>query len=72
METTDITFSISDIVSAIKTVLSPFLENLTVGNIAQILAIVILACLTLYVFYWGVRKGLRMVQGAFTKGKLRM
>lgn len=67
-----IAFSIGDVVSAIKTVLTPFLENLTVGNIAQILAIVILASLTLYVFYWGVRKGLRMVQGAFTKGKLRI
>lgn len=67
-----ITFKIADIVSAIKTVLSPFLENLTVGNIAQILAVVILACLTLYVFYWGCRKGLRMIQGAFRSGKLRM
>lgn len=68
----DVTFDITGITSAIKTVLQPFLTNLTPANIATILAIIIGACLILYVFYWGVRKAIRMLEGAFTKGKLRM
>lgn len=62
------TFSIDTIKTAISTVLEPFLTNLTPANIAAVLALVLLACLTLYVFYWGARKGLGMLKGTFERG----
>lgn len=65
-------FDIDSIKTGISTTLAPFIENLSVGNIAQVLALVILSCLTLYLFYWGSRKGLAMLKGAFAKGKLRI
>lgn len=66
------TFSIDTIKTAISTVLEPFLTNLTPANIAAVLALVLLACLTLYVFYWGARKGLGMLKGTFEHGKFHI
>lgn len=66
------TFDIASIKSAIQTTISPFLENLTPANIAAILAIVIFAVLTLYVFYWGARKGLGMLKGTFEHGNFHV
>ena len=66
------TFNIADIKSAITTVIDPFLSNLTPANIAAILALVLLACLTLYVFYWGARKGLGMLKGTFESGNFHI
>lgn len=66
------TINISDVTTAIQSVLSAFTDNLTVGNIASVLGIVIGACLTLYLFYWGARKALRMVQSAFSGHGLRI
>lgn len=58
-------FDFSAVTDGIQTVLSNFTDNLTVANIASILGIVIVACLTLYLFYWGARKGIAMLQSAF-------
>lgn len=66
------TFDIDSITSGISATLAPFIENLSVANIAKVLALVILSALTLYLFYWGSRKGLSMLKGAFSKGKLRI
>lgn len=66
------TFNVDSILDAINVTLAPFIENLTVGNIAKVLALVILSALTLYLFYWGSRKGLSMLKNAFSKGKLRI
>ena len=53
--------------SAVKTgIESVFTANLTVANIASVLGIVVVACLTLYLFYWGARKGIAMLQSAFS------
>lgn len=60
-----ITFNFDTVKSGIQTVLSIFTDNLTVTNIAAVLGIVIAACLTLYLFYWGARKGIAMLQSAF-------
>lgn len=60
-----ITFDFDMVKSGIQTVLKIFTDNLTVANIAAVLGIVIAACLTLYLFYWGARKGIAMLQSAF-------
>lgn len=71
-EVTIPTFSIETITGAIKTVIEPFLTNLTPANIAIILALVIGACLILYVFYWGARKGIGMLKGTFESGNFHI
>lgn len=71
MESGAASFSISTVTSAISTALKPFVDNFTVGNIATVLALVLTACLALYLFYWGARKGLGMLKGSFSGGGLR-
>lgn len=66
------TFNIDTIKNAISTVIDPFLANLTPANIAIILALVIGACLILYVFYWGARKGIGMLKGTFESGNFHI
>lgn len=65
-QTTTNAFDFSVVKSGIETVLASFTANLTVANIASVLGIVIVACLTLYLFYWGARKGIAMLQSAFS------
>lgn len=58
-------FNFSEVTAGIKSVIGVFTANLTVANIASVLGIVVVACLTLYLFYWGARKGIAMLQSAF-------
>lgn len=60
------TFNFDTVKTGIGSVLGVFTTNLTVANIASVLGIVIVACLTLYLFYWGARKGIAMLQSAFS------
>lgn len=60
------TFDFATVTTGIESVLGVFTSNLTVANIASVLGIVIVACLTLYLFYWGARKGIAMLQSAFS------
>lgn len=59
-------FDFEIVKTGIESVLEVFTSNLTVTNIAAVLGIVIVACLTLYLFYWGARKGIAMLQSAFS------
>lgn len=59
-------FDFAVVKDGIAQVLNVFTTNLTVANIASVLGIVIVACLTLYLFYWGARKGIAMLQSAFS------
>lgn len=59
-------FDFSVVKEGISSVLGVFTTNLTVANIASVLGLVIVACLTLYLFYWGARKGIAMLQSAFS------
>ncbi len=59
-------FDFAKVTTGIESVLGVFTANLTVANIASVLGIVIVACLTLYLFYWGARKGIAMLQSAFS------
>ena len=52
-------FDFSAVKTGIESVLGVFTANLTVANIASVLGIVVVACLTLYLFYWGARKVLQ-------------
>lgn len=65
-------FDFSVVKSGIETVLASFTANLTVANIASVLGIVIVACLTLYLFYWGARKGIAMLKSSFSGGGFRI
>lgn len=58
-------FDFNAVTDGIESVLGVFTANLTVANIASVLGIVVVACLTLYLFYWGARKGIAMLQSAF-------
>lgn len=64
--TTTTAFDFSAVTSGIESVIGVFTANLTVANIASVLGLVIVACLTLYLFYWGARKGIAMLQSAFS------
>lgn len=59
-------FNFSNVTSGINQVLETFTSNLTVANVASVLGIVVAACLTLYLFYWGARKGIAMLESAFS------
>lgn len=59
-------FDFDAVKTGIESVLGVFTSNLTVANIASVLGIVIVACLTLYLFYWGARKGIAMLESAFS------
>ena len=73
METTTTpAVDIDTVTGAIQSVLDVFLDNLTVANVAAVLAIVIGACLVLYLFYWGVRKGMGMLKGTFESGNFHV
>lgn len=64
-QTSTNSFDFSQVTAGINSVLGVFTANLTVANIASVLGIVVVACLTLYLFYWGARKGIAMLQSAF-------
>lgn len=66
----DTVFKITDITAAIKQALDPFVTNLSVTNVASVLAITLTSCLALYLFYWGARKGLAMLKSSFSGGGL--
>lgn len=65
-------FSMDTIKTAIETVIKPFLDNLTVANVATVLGIAIGSCLALYLFYWGVRKAWNMLRSTFERGTFRV
>jgi len=66
MENTVATFDFSTVTSGINSVVSSFTQNLTIANIASVLGIAITSCLALYLFYWGARKVIAMLQSAFS------
>lgn len=66
----DEAFKIETITTAITSALEPFVTNLSVTNVASVLAITLTSCLALYLFYWGARKGLAMLKSSFSGGGL--
>lgn len=62
----------SDIVGGVTTVTSAVTSNFNIATIAEIIGVVLGACVGLFLFWWGARKVVRMVSAAFKKGKISL
>lgn len=60
----------SEAVSAVKTVFTDVTGTINIGNIVSILAIVVGACVGLVLMWFGIRKVIKIIMGAFRKGKI--
>lgn len=60
----------SDAVSAVQTVFTDVTGTINIGNIVSILAIVVGACVGLVLMWFGIRKVIKIIMGAFRKGKI--
>lgn len=66
METT----AAQTVIDGIQSVVDAGTSTFTIETIASILGITLAAAATLFLLWWGSRKGIRMLKNAFTKGKL--
>lgn len=60
----------SDAISAVQTVFTDVTGTINIGNIVSILAIVVGACVGLVLMWFGIRKVIKIIMGAFRKGKI--
>lgn len=60
----------SEAVSAVQTVFTDVTGTINIGNIVSILAIVVGACVGLVLMWFGIRKVIKIIMGAFRKGKI--
>ena len=60
------------VVQGINTVVTAATGAFTIDTIATILGIALVAAASLFLLWWGSRKVVRMIKGAFTKGKLSL
>lgn len=58
------------VIDGIQTVVNSGTSTFTIETIASILGITLAASATLFLLWWGSRKGIKMLKNAFTKGKL--
>lgn len=58
--------------AGIQALITTITGNFTIGNIAEILGIVLAAIVGLFLFWWGARWVVKRLSGAFTSGKLRV
>lgn len=58
------------VVDGIQTVVNAGTSSFNIQTVASILGITLAAAATLFLLWWGSRKGIRMLKNAFTKGKL--
>ena len=58
--------------SAFTTVLTTLQEQISVGTIVEVLAVAAGAAVGLAFMWWGVRKLVRVLMGAFKKGKVSL
>jgi len=57
-------------VSAVQSVFNDVTGTINIGNVVSILAIVVGACVGLVLMWFGIRKVIRIIMGAFRKGKI--
>ena len=57
-------------VSAVQSVFTDVTGTINIGNIVSILAIVVGACVGLVLMWFGISKVIRIIMGAFRKGKI--
>ena len=60
----------SEAVSAVRSVFTDVTGTINIGNIVSILAIVVGACVGLVLMWFGIRKVIKIIMGAFRKGKI--
>lgn len=60
----------SEAVSAVQSVFTDVTGTINIGNIVSILAIVVGACVGLVLMWFGIRKVIKIIMGAFRKGKI--
>lgn len=60
----------NEAVQAAKTVLDGVTGTMNIANVVSILGIGIAAAIGLVLLWWGARKLVRVVMGAFRKGKI--
>lgn len=53
-----------------KTIMDSVTTQVNIANIVGIIASIIVVCIGLVFFWWGLRKVIKMLMGAFKKGKL--
>ena len=62
----------TEAVSGVQSVITTVTGELTIGNIATMVGVVLLGVLGLFLFWWGARKVVRMIMSAFKKGKISL
>lgn len=60
----------AEAVSAIQTVFTNVTGTINISNVVAILGIVVGACVGLVLMWFGIRKVIKIIMGAFRKGKI--
>ena len=60
----------ADAVSAVQTVFTNVTGTINISNVVAILGIVVGACVGLVLMWFGIRKVIKIIMGAFRKGKI--
>ena len=60
----------AEAVSAVQSVFTNVTGTINISSVVQILAIVVGACVGLVLMWFGIRKVVKIIMGAFRKGKI--
>lgn len=60
----------AEAVSAVQSVFTDVTGTININSVVQILAIVVAACVGLVLMWFGIRKVIKIIMGAFRKGKI--
>lgn len=60
----------AEAVSAVQTVFTNVTGTINISNVVAILGIVVGACVGLVLMWFGIRKVIKIIMGAFRKGKI--
>lgn len=60
----------AEAVSAVQSVFTDVTGTINISSVVQILAIVVAACVGLVLMWFGIRKVIKIIMGAFRKGKI--
>ena len=60
----------TEAVSAVQTVFTNVTGTINISNVVAILGIVVGACVGLVLMWFGIRKVIKIIMGAFRKGKI--
>lgn len=60
----------SEAVSAVQSVFADVTGTINISSVVSILGIVVGACIALVFMWWGIRKVIKIIMGAFKKGKI--